>query len=91
MAATARHIIFTGYVQGVGFRFTAHRIATRRGLTGWVKNLTDGSVEMVVQGPSDYIENCLNDIKESFTGYVKETKIQEIPPASHHTDFRITF
>ena len=91
MAATARHIIFTGYVQGVGFRFTAHRIATRRGLTGWVKNLTDGSVEMVVQGPSDYIENCLNDIKESFTGYVKETKIQEIPPAPHHTDFRITF
>ena len=91
MAATARHIIFTGYVQGVGFRFTAHRIANRHGLTGWVKNLTNGNVEMVVQGPLDDIENCLNDIKESFTGYVKETKIEEIPLRPLYKDFRITF
>jgi acylphosphatase len=91
MDQTARHIIFTGYVQGVGFRFTAHRIATRHGLTGWVKNLPDGTVEVLVQGPPDDIENCLTDLKELFAGYLKETKIQEIPPAPQHTDFRISF
>jgi len=38
----ARHIIFRGNVQGVGFRFTAVRIAQRHGVAGWVRNLPDG-------------------------------------------------
>ena len=41
-----RHIYFSGRVQEVGFRFTACLLARRLGLTGWVKNLWDGRVEM---------------------------------------------
>jgi acylphosphatase len=91
MDQSAKHVIFTGRVQGVGFRFTAHRIATRYNLTGWVRNLRDGSVEMVAQGPPPDIANCIRDIEELFTDYVRETKIEEIPSDSQRHEFRITF
>ena len=91
MNQTARHIIFTGSVQGVGFRFTALRIANRYQLTGLVRNLMNGSVEMLAQGASDDIDDCLRDIKETLAGYIRETKIEEIPLDSRYKDFKITF
>jgi acylphosphatase len=45
------HLIVSGRVQGVGFRFSARDEATRLGLTGWVRNLPSGEVEMVAEGP----------------------------------------
>ncbi len=87
----AKHIIFIGRVQGVGFRFTAHRAASRHQLTGFVRNVPDGTVEMFAQGCSEDIEDCILDIKESFGGYIRETKIEEIPPNPGYTDFNITF
>ena len=45
-----KHLIFSGRVQGVGFRYRAMNIAQMLGLTGWVKNRWDGKVEMEVQG-----------------------------------------
>ncbi|MHC4477548.1 MAG: acylphosphatase [Planctomycetota bacterium] len=87
----AKHIIFVGRVQGVGFRFTAHRIAERHGLTGWVRNLHDGTVEMLAQGADQDIAECIGDIQESFAGYIRETKIEQIPLDPQHKEFRITF
>ena len=87
----AKHIIFIGQVQGVGFRFTAHRIANRNQLSGFVRNLPNGTVEMLAQGPAQTIDDCLRDIKESFAGYIRETKIEEIPTNPQYKDFRITF
>jgi acylphosphatase len=91
MDKAAKHIIFTGNVQGVGFRFTAHRIASRYQLTGFVRNLYDGTVEMLAQGSEQEIKNCINDINNSFTGYIRETLINEIPADPKYKDFRITF
>lgn len=87
----AKHIIFSGHVQGVGFRFTAHRIAGRHRLTGLVRNLSDGTVEMLAQGASADIEECVQDIKEAMAGYLSETAIDEVPLNPKFTDFRITF
>ena len=50
-----KHIIFYGRVQGVGFRYYAVQKANQLGLTGWVKNLYDGSVEMEVEGEEPLI------------------------------------
>ncbi len=45
-----------GRVQGVGFRYTTHHVARRLGLTGWVRNRSDGGVEVWAQGTPDAVE-----------------------------------
>ena len=87
----AKHIIFIGTVQGVGFRFTAHRIANRHNLTGFVRNLPNGTVEMLAQGQSEDIDNCIQDMKESFGGYIRQIRIEDTPADPKYTDFKITF
>jgi acylphosphatase len=91
MSQTAKHIVFTGQVQGVGFRFTAFRIANRCKLTGHVRNAPNGTVEMIAQGNADDINNCIQQIQDSFEAYVVETKIEEIPFDPKYDDFKITF
>lgn len=61
------HIIFSGRVQGVGFRYTAQRMANEQKLTGWVKNLPDGRVEMIVEGPRAKIEHLLFKLSGRFS------------------------
>lgn len=90
MAYIARHIIFKGMVQGVGFRFTAFGVASRLQLSGFVRNLHDGTVEMVVQGPQGDVDNCIEDIIDSFNNNV-ETEIKDIDYNSQYSDFKITF
>ncbi len=53
------HLIVRGRVQEVYFRASAQREARRNGLTGWVKNRNDGSVEMVVEGEEDHVKDFL--------------------------------
>ncbi len=88
---TAKHIIFTGRVQGVGFRFTAHSIANRYRLAGFVRNQPDGTVEMVVQGAAEDIDDCIADMKENLSGYIRETQIEETPCDVQYKEFKITF
>ncbi len=91
MADTAKHVIFSGRVQGVGFRYTCHRIAIRYELTGFTKNLPDGSVELLIQGRRQDVADCLADIKNSFGNYIRDTKAVDLPPNPRYSDFRITF
>ena len=54
-----KHIFFFGRVQGVGFRYYAVQKANQLGLTGWVKNLYDGSLEMEVEGQEELIDQLI--------------------------------
>lgn len=54
-----KHIVFYGRVQGVGFRYYSVYKARALGLTGWVRNLYDGSVEMEVQGEELLIDELI--------------------------------
>jgi acylphosphatase len=90
MGKVARHIVFIGRVQGVGFRFTAHSVANRYGIAGFVRNLPDGTVEMLAQGSDEDIDECIGDIKESLCGYVRETRIEEVPIDPRYKEFKIT-
>lgn len=91
MEQSAKHIIFSGRVQGVGFRFTALNIANRYMLKGIVRNLPDGTVEMIAQGPAEDIDRCIEDIKESLVGNVREARVQETCYNPQYEDFKITF
>jgi acylphosphatase len=90
MDQTAKRIIFSGQVQGVGFRFTAQRVANRHQLTGFVRNLPDGSVEVLTQGKPEDINKCIYEIKLAFAGCVRQTQIEDKPLNPKYTDFRIT-
>lgn len=59
MKKIRKHLIFSGRVQGVGFRYRAAYAARGKGLTGWVKNNWDGSVEMEVQGTEEQINKMV--------------------------------
>ena len=52
----ARRYLISGRVQGVGFRYFTEAAAAREGLHGWVRNLPDGSVEIVAEGEAEAIE-----------------------------------
>ncbi len=54
------HLWIRGYVQGVGFRHHARQQAMLRGLTGWVKNLPDGQVEIVAEGDEKSLEDLVD-------------------------------
>ncbi|MCE5341150.1 MAG: acylphosphatase [Planctomycetaceae bacterium] len=83
----AKYIIFSGYVQGVGFRFTAKNIARRYELTGYVRNLEESKVEMHLQGEPEDIEDCIEDLKQSFT--IRDVEIKDADVNTSYEDFGI--
>jgi len=85
------HIFFSGYVQGVGFRYTARAIAIEVHLKGWVKNLSDGRVEVVCEGDEDIIKSFLDELKERFSGYIDKIDITWEKPTGEFVDFKIRF
>lgn len=89
MANIAKHIFFSGHVQGVGFRFTAEQVAVRYNLTGFVRNASGGRVEMLAQGQVQDVDNAIEDLQQTFT--VRDTQIEEVPFDSSYEDFKITF
>jgi len=91
MSQVAKRVVFIGRVQGIGFRFTAYNIAKRNLLTGFVRNQLDGSVEMVVQGEPEDVEDCIRDIEASFPGSITQTQIDDTAFNAEYTDFKITF
>jgi len=64
MAKQRAHLNITGKVQGVGFRANTRREARKLGLTGWVRNLSDGSVEVVAEGEKKDIDSLVSWSKE---------------------------
>jgi acylphosphatase len=85
------HVIFSGTVQGVGFRFTVQRYALNLDLKGWVKNLPNGSVEILVEGQKEQIEKFCRNIEEYFQGYIRNRDIQFSPAREEFEDFRIAY
>jgi len=69
------HIYFFGRVQGVGFRFTSKETAAKYDVAGWVKNLPDGSVEMIVEGTSAELRNYVDDVCGSTYGRVDDKQV----------------
>ena len=91
-AAHRAHVIYEGRVQGVGFRYTAEGLAHSLGLTGWVKNLHDGSVELVCEGPKEKIEALFSQIQQGMLGrHIKKTHCHWEAPTNTYDDFTVEF
>ena len=74
-----RHISFTGYVQGVGFRYRARHAASLYGCTGWVRNEWDGSVTMEIQGNPEDINRVIQAIQAGRYVKIEKMDAKEIP------------
>ena len=73
------HVIFYGQVQGVGFRYRAYYAAYQLGLTGWVKNLYDGSVEMEVEGEEPLIDQLIIFLQNRTYVWIENMDAKSIP------------
>jgi acylphosphatase len=86
------HVFYSGYVQGVGFRYTARSVASGLGLVGWVKNLRDGRVEVVCEGEEKKLKAFLEDMQKEFQGsYIKDIEFDWEEPTREFTIFAISF
>ena len=86
------HVYYSGMVQGVGFRFTAERLANHLGLSGWVKNLRDGRVELVCEGEESKLSELLNKIKNGpLKSYISEQDVEWGRATDEFSAFEIGF
>lgn len=86
------NIIVKGRVQGVGFRYFVQGIAIQMKLTGWVKNLDNGNVELEAQSEVDFLDGLLNKLKNgnSFSK-ITDIEINNINELLTERDFRVTY
>ena len=89
---TGRQVFYEGRVQGVGFRYTVRSLAKGFDVLGWVRNLSDGRVELQVCGESAEVRDFLNTIRESeLNSHIKSVQELDIPPLNDVKGFEIRF
>jgi acylphosphatase len=76
-------------VQGVGFRYTVLRIAQGYAVTGFVRNLSDGPVELVVEGTAADVDQLLAAIGEAMADYIRKSDVVKGPPTGRFSSFEI--
>ena len=84
-------MFYSGRVQGVGFRFSAEGLAMNLGVTGWVKNLYDGRVELIAEAEESILKDFLSRIEKYFRAYIQNVDIQWQEPTGEFRDFGIRY
>ncbi|MCK9266363.1 acylphosphatase [bacterium] len=86
------HLFVTGAVQGVGFRYYTREKAIKSNIFGWVKNLSDGRVEIIAEGDANNIDDFLLSISKGKLGsYISNIEKQDESFTGHFNHFYITY
>ncbi|MFH1684463.1 MAG: acylphosphatase [Candidatus Margulisiibacteriota bacterium] len=85
------HVIYSGDVHGVGFRFTAIDVAKRYKIGGWVKNTADGKVEVVAEAVEPALKSFLTQLDTATSHYIRDKNISWESATTEFTDFQIRF
>ncbi len=80
---------FSGRVQGVGFRYTTRQIALGYTVTGLVRNLEDGRVQMIAEGAETEVQEFLREIQSQMQHHIKETTVATLAGPAEYRDFQI--
>ena len=80
---------FTGRVQGVGFRYTVKNIALCHDVLGYVRNLPDGRVELVMEGPPQEMEQVIDSVNHRMNQYIKNLERHTLPATGEFDHFHI--
>ena len=83
-----KHVIYSGEVQGVGFRVTAYQLAERNGVAGFVRNLPDGTVELLAEGEPEQVERYLASVRSDMGGYIQSAEVRDEPAGEIEVDAR---
>ncbi|HCK42181.1 MAG: acylphosphatase [Planctomycetaceae bacterium] len=86
-----RQVYYTGHVQGVGFRYTAKSIAGNYQITGYVRNLSDGRVEVVSEGPVDQLDAFLQELGEQRADHIRSARCDQRPATGEFASFTICY
>ncbi|MDD5128232.1 MAG: acylphosphatase [Candidatus Omnitrophica bacterium] len=88
------HVYYSGRVQGIGFRYAVQEIAGSLKVSGWVKNLSDGRVEVLAEAEESALSSFLEQVNQRFSRYIKEVNAEWQPagsqPGELH-DFQVSF
>jgi acylphosphatase len=89
-SSSQRHTVYyTGHVQGVGFRYTTHSLARGHDVTGYVRNLPDGRVELVVEGDRHETDQFLEAIRDRLGNHIRDERRDIGPATGEFTTFEI--
>ena len=91
MAQIRYEVYYSGRVQGVGFRWTAQRSARGFEVTGFVRNLNDGQVEIIVEGSRSELDRYLADVSRAMGAKIDNERRKEVPPTGEYDDFSIRY
>ena len=86
-----RHVWFSGRVQGVGFRYTTQRVASRFAVAGWVRNLPDGRVEMVAEGEPAELDRFVTAVGEAMGRNIRGSDERDEPADGGFDNFTIKY
>ena len=84
-----REVYYEGVVQGVGFRYTTRRVAARFGVTGYVRNLPDGRVLLVAEGPPEEVDRFLAAVGAAMEHYIEDVQQTVRPATGRFRDFGV--
>ena len=84
-----REIFYSGRVQGVGFRYTTRAIAARFAVTGFVKNLADGRVQLVAEGAPEVVARFLQTLEDEMGRYIDTRQISASDATNEFKAFEI--
>ena len=86
-----RRVFYRGNVQGVGFRYTAERVARGFAVDGYVRNTSDGRVEVVVEGEGMEADAFMEELARQMKGNIRGVDVQEEVYEREHDGFEIRF
>ena len=84
-----RTCYFSGRVQGVGFRYTVHNLAMPHNVRGYVRNLPDGRVELVMEGPDGDMTDLVDAIRQKLGPFIRQVDTQTEPATNAFSGFCI--
>lgn len=86
-----REVYYRGNVQGVGFRMTAQRVARRYDVTGFVRNLPDGRVQLVAEGETSQLKPFLDEVARAMSGYIADSQVNPETATGDFSDFGVRY
>jgi acylphosphatase len=86
-----REVFYSGHVQGVGFRYTVRHVSGGFNVTGFVRNLPDGRVQLVAEGSRGELNRFLSAISDEMSSYIRDSATDARPATGEFQSFEIRY